>query len=68
MTVSEITAHFDQSIELLSEIEKIVGKNDPICENLAAVLGAHHDAFNNMANLIEKGKRISTLPMEKFQL
>lgn len=64
----KITAHFDRSNDLLHEIEKTVGKEDPLCKTFATVLGAYKNAFDNMEKLVEKGKRISTLQMEKFQL
>ena len=66
--LSKIEAHFDQSIELLSEIEKAVGKNDPLCKIFATVIGTYQNAFGNMENLVETGKRISKLQMERFQL
>lgn len=65
---SKIATHFEHSVELLSEIEKTVGENDPLYQSLTAVIGAYRNAFENMLDLVEQGKRISAMRMEKFQL
>lgn len=66
--LSQIAQHFEHSVELMRRIEKSVGKDDPLCEYFAAVIQAFRDAFNKMENLVQQGKRISKLRLEKFEL
>lgn len=66
-TLCKIAAFFDQSHELLKEIEKSVGKDDPLHKFFAAAVGTCRSALKDMEKLVKKGKRISNLQMEKFQ-
>ena len=66
--LTKIAQHFEHSIELLAEIERTVGKNDPLCEFYAAVIETYRKVFDNMEDLVEKGKRISELELSKFEL
>ncbi|HDI58762.1 MAG TPA: hypothetical protein ENF48_00140 [Desulfobacteraceae bacterium] len=67
-TLAKIEKHFEHSIELLVEIEKTVGKNDPLYDFYAAVIKTYRNAFDKMEDLVEKGKRISKLELSKFEL
>lgn len=66
--LSEIAQHFERSIELMRKIEKSVGKDDSLYEYYSAVIEMYRDAFDKMENLVQQGKRISKLRMEKFEL
>jgi hypothetical protein len=66
--LSKIAEHFEHSNQLLAEIEKMMGKNDPLCKSYAAVIEAYRKAFDSMEDLVEKGKRISKLELSKFEL
>jgi hypothetical protein len=63
----KIKARFSQSAEFLSEIEQMVGKKDPIYTFLEAVVGSYRNAFTDMEDVIEKGKKITKLSLEKFR-
>jgi hypothetical protein len=63
----KIKARFGQYSEFLSEIEHMVGKEDPIYTFLEAVVGSYRNAFTDMEDVIEKGKKITKLPLEKFR-
>ena len=65
--LSEIAQHFEHSIELMRKIEKSVGKDDPLYEYFGEVIETYRDAFEKMENLVQQGKRISKLRMEKFE-
>lgn len=65
--LSEIVQHFERSIELMRKIEKSVGKDDSLYEYYSAVIETYRDAFDKMENLVQQGKRISKLRMEKFE-
>jgi len=65
--LSEIAQHFEHSIELMRKIEKSVGKDDPLYEYYLTIIEAYRDAFDKMENLVQQGKRISKLRMEKFE-
>ncbi|RLB91621.1 MAG: hypothetical protein DRH50_10810 [Deltaproteobacteria bacterium] len=65
--LSEIAQHFEHSIELMRKIEKSVGKDDPLYEYYLAIIEAYRDAFDKMENLVQQGKRILKLRMEKFE-
>ena len=66
--LSEIAQHFEHSIELMRKIEKSVGKDDPLYEYYSAIIEVYRDAFDKMENLVQQGKRISKLRMEKFEI
>lgn len=63
----KIKARFDLSAEFLREIEQMVGKEDPIYAFLETVMGSYRHACSDMEDVIEKGKEISRLALEKFQ-
>jgi hypothetical protein len=65
--LSKIEEKFGQSFELLDEIEKMVGKQDPIYLFFEGALGSYQNAFSDMESLIEKGRKIARLPLDKFQ-
>jgi hypothetical protein len=67
VTLCKIAAFLGQSHELLQEIEKSPGKDDPLPKFFAAAAGAGQCAFEDMEKLVKKGKRISNLQMEKSQ-
>jgi len=68
MALSQIAQHFEQSQELMHEIAKSIGKDDPLYEYFWEVIETYRDAFEKMENLVQQGKRISKLRMEKFEL
>ena len=68
MALFRIAKHFEHSVELMSEIEGSVGREDPIYEYLRVVIDSYRNALGNMDNLVQQGKRISKLRMEKFEL
>ncbi|WDN88587.1 hypothetical protein BuS5_01555 [Desulfosarcina sp. BuS5] len=68
MALTQIAQHFEQSQELMHEIAKSIGKDDPLYEYFWEVIEVYRNAFDKMENLVQQGKRISKLRMEKFKL
>ncbi len=68
MALVQIAQHFEQSQELMHEIAKSIGKDDPLYEYFWEVIEVYRNAFDKMKNLVQQGKRISKLRMEKFEL
>jgi len=68
MALAQIAQHFEQSQELVHEIAKSIGKDDPLYEYFGEVIETYRDAFEKMENLVQQGKRILKLRMEKFEL
>ncbi len=68
MALAQIAQHFEQSQELMHEIAKSIGKDDPLYEYFWEVIEVYRNAFDKMENLVQQGKRISKLRMEKFEL
>jgi len=56
--IGEIGRHFTQGIRLLDKIQQSLGADDPVLNKLAPVMSYYETAFQNMQNLIEKGKTI----------
>ncbi len=68
MALAQIAQHFEQSQELVHEIAKSIGKDDPLYEYFGEVIETYRDTFEKMENLVQQGKRILKLRMEKFEL
>ena len=68
MALAQIAQHFEQSQELMHEIAKSIGNDDPLYEYFWEVIEAYRNAFDKMEKLVQQGKRISKLRMEKFEL
>jgi hypothetical protein len=60
---AEISNHFAEAGNLLSTADKILGADDPVVSKLAAAMAVYKNAFDDIANFIERGKII-----EEFQL
>jgi hypothetical protein len=60
-TLCKIAAFFGQSHELLQEIEKSPGKDDPVPKFFAAAAGAGQCAFEDMEKLVKKGAIFESL-------
>jgi hypothetical protein len=60
-------AHLDQTTELLNNVKRLVGKDDPIFESIQAVVSAIQNACIDIEKWVAKGRRITELPMEKYQ-
>ncbi len=65
--LSKIQEKSGQLFELLNEIEKMVGKQDPIYLFFEEAFESYRNAFSDIASLIEKGRKIATLSLDKFQ-
>ncbi len=64
---SKIAEHFNQGNGLLDEIERLLGKEDPIYKSIESIFSLYSNAYTHIESFVEKGKRIADLPMEKFQ-
>ncbi|RLB97275.1 MAG: hypothetical protein DRH90_23590, partial [Deltaproteobacteria bacterium] len=67
IALSEMAQLLEHSIELMSKIEKTVGKDDPLYEYYLEGIMAYQNAFDKMENLVQQGKRISRIRMERFE-
>jgi hypothetical protein len=65
--LSKIFANFTRFNKLLHEVDAMVGKEDPMYQSLEAVLDLYQHTCREMECLVEKGKRIADLPLEKFR-
>ena len=61
--LAEIANHFAEGEKLLSKSKKMLGTDDRIVSNLESAMTAYQNAFDDIANFIEKGK-----VLEKFQI
>jgi len=60
---AEISNHFQEGEKLLSKADEMLGADDPVVNKLATAMSVYKNAFNDIANFIDRGKII-----EKFQL
>ena len=61
--LAEISNHFAEGEELLAKAEEMLGTDDPIVHKLQTALSVYKNAYEDIANFIERGKII-----EEFQL
>lgn len=61
--LAEIANHFAEGEKLLSKSKKMLGAEDRIVSKLEFAVSAYQNAFEDIANFIEKGK-----VLEKFQI
>jgi len=61
--LAEISNHFEEGENLLSKADEILGTDDPVVNKLATAMSVYKNAFNDIANFIDRGKII-----EEFQL
>ena len=63
---SKLSDHFNRGNKLLVEMRRLLGKEDPIYKSFDSLFSLYGDAYNDIENFIKKGKRISELPVDKF--
>jgi hypothetical protein len=61
--LAEISNHFQESENLLSRAGEMLGTDDPVVNKLETATSVYKNAFNDIANFIDRGKII-----EEFQL
>lgn len=59
--LSAMESHLARGEELLTQTHELLGKEDPVCQNLSMALSAFKQALTNSSEFVEKGKSI-----EKF--
>lgn len=64
---TRIENHFKQANLLLGEIKQKLGKEDILYSLLEPVIAQYAKAFADIKKWIEKGKRISTLPVDALK-
>ena len=64
---TRIENHFKQANLLLGEIKQKLGKEDILYSLLEPVIAQYTKAFADIKKWIEKGKRISTLPVDALK-
>ena len=60
---AEISNHFAEAGKLLSKADEMLGAEDPVVSKLATAVAVYKNAFDDIANFVERGKII-----EEFQL
>jgi hypothetical protein len=60
--LSEISNHFSKGENLLSRADKMLGSDDPVVNRLKTAMSVYKNAFDDIADFIDKGKIL-----EKFQ-
>lgn len=60
--LTDISNHFEDGKKLLSKAEELLGGDDLIVDKLQTAMAAYNNAFDEIANFIDRGKMI-----EKFQ-
>jgi hypothetical protein len=60
--LAEISNHFAKGGKLLSKADEMLGSDDPIVHKLQTAMSVYKNAFDDIANFIERGKII-----EKFR-
>jgi len=61
--LTDISNHFAEGEELISKSEELLGMDDPIVNKLHAAMSVYNNAFEDIANFINRGKnnrKIST--------
>ena len=58
---ADISKHFGDGEKLLSQAEEILGEDDPLVNKLQTAMSGYQNAFDDIANFIDRGKII-----EKF--
>jgi uncharacterized protein (UPF0147 family) len=61
--LAEISNHFTEGENLLSKADEMLGTDDPIVNKLETAMSVYKNAFEDIANFIDRGKII-----EEFQL
>jgi len=61
--LAEISIHFAESEDLLSKAVEMLGTDDPIVNKLETAMSVYKNAFDDIANFIDRGKII-----EEFQI
>jgi len=61
--LAEISNHFQEGENLLSKANEMLGTDDPVVNKLETAMSVYKNAFNDIANFIDRGKII-----EEFQL
>jgi hypothetical protein len=56
--LSDISNHFADGEKLLSKAEEMLGVDDPIVTKLQIAMSVYKNAFDDIANFIDKGKII----------
>ena len=59
--LTDISKHFREGEKLLSKTEEMLGTDDPIVNKLRSAMSVYKNAFDDIANVIDRGKII-----EKF--
>ena len=61
-----IENHFMQANDLHDEIKQLVGKDDSLFSLIKPLIVQYAKAFAEIKKLIDKGKRLSELPIDAF--
>ena len=61
--LAEISNHFEEGENLLSKADEMLGTDDPVVNIMETAMSVNKNAFNDIANFIDRGKII-----EEFQL
>ena len=65
--LSQITNHFNHGKALVNIVNAMVGEDDALYQTLANVMDAYEKAVADMQQRIDRGKRVSELPLDAFR-
>lgn len=63
-----IAEHFQQISEILDHMKHTLEKDDPVFQSMQTIVSEYQNAFSKIENLVEKGKGIGDVLLEKFKL
>ena len=62
--LAKMERHLKDGRKISAEMDKELGRNDPMCDKMKHVMGAYERAFAAMAEFIKKGKNIEGFETE----
>jgi uncharacterized protein (UPF0147 family) len=62
--LAEISNHFQEGENLLSKADQMLGTDDPVVNKLETAMSVYKNAFNDIANFIDRGKIIEGFQLE----
>ena len=62
-----IQKHFKQGKALMINVEEMVGEEDTLYQSLTAAMLVYAEAYGEMKNLVDKGKRMSQFSMDAIK-
>jgi hypothetical protein len=62
-----IDKHFKQGNALVEKVKEMVGEEDTLCQSLIAAMSVYERSYEEINNLVDKGKRMSQFPADAMK-